>query len=176
MDIVILMIFLAAVTYIFLSLVIGGTLSFAPYVPARSSDLERIASLAGLRDGDTFYDLGCGDGKIVFHISRLKNVKATGIESSFILYLACLAKKILPGNNNAEFKRGDLFAGKYPDADAVFIYPNCAANASRVYGKLKGENKKPLKLIIYRFSVPDIKADLTDKPERYSYPIYLYRL
>jgi uncharacterized protein (TIGR03000 family) len=46
----------------------------APFVPTPQSVVEEMLKLAGVKEGDVVYDLGCGDGRIV--ITAVKDFKA----------------------------------------------------------------------------------------------------
>ncbi|MBO0699775.1 MAG: methyltransferase domain-containing protein [Zavarzinella sp.] len=45
-----------------------------PYVPTPQTVVDQMLKLAGVKDGDVVYDLGCGDGRIV--VTAVKNFKA----------------------------------------------------------------------------------------------------
>ncbi len=60
--------------------------SFAPFVPCRKKELPRIFEVINLKDGEIFYDLGCGDGRVVFYAARNFPVKAIGIELSLFFF------------------------------------------------------------------------------------------
>ena len=54
---------------------------FSIFVPTEQEDVSRMLRLAGLRDGDMVYDLGSGDGRIVFEAAKMNpNVRGRGIE------------------------------------------------------------------------------------------------
>lgn len=46
------------------------TLFFAPWVPTKSRDVKRAIKLSGLRSGEVFYDLGCGDGRVTLEAAK----------------------------------------------------------------------------------------------------------
>ena len=72
---------------IFLFLFILGGFFGALWIPTRKKNYERIASLAELKPGMIFYDLGSGSGSLLFYLSKKYNIKCVGIEISPILYL-----------------------------------------------------------------------------------------
>jgi hypothetical protein len=39
--------------------------TLAPYVPTPQAVVDRSLGMAGLRKSDVFYDLGCGDARVV---------------------------------------------------------------------------------------------------------------
>ena len=45
-----------------------------PYVPTPQKVVDEMLKLAGVKDGDVVYDLGCGDGRIV--VTAVKSFKA----------------------------------------------------------------------------------------------------
>ena len=51
-----------------------------PYVPTHQKVVEAMLKLAAVKEGDTLYDLGCGDGRFVitavkdFHVKRAMGV------------------------------------------------------------------------------------------------------
>jgi len=52
-----------------------------PYVPTPDKVVEEMLKLAGVKEGDVVYDLGCGDGRIVITaVKKFKAKKGVGIE------------------------------------------------------------------------------------------------
>lgn len=54
--------------------------AYAPWVPTKKTDIVRVFELADLKQGEIFYDLGCGDARMVMYASRNFGVKSLGLE------------------------------------------------------------------------------------------------
>ena len=59
-----------------------GPQRLAPYVPSPAPVVERMLTLADLKPGETVYDLGCGDGRIVIMAAQDFHAKGVGVEIS----------------------------------------------------------------------------------------------
>lgn len=151
-----------------------SAISFAPWVPSRKRDLERIFKLADLKPGQIFYDLGCGDGKIVFYAAKKHHVNATGLEISAPLYLICLLKKIFNKEKNVKFKLKNLFKENLSKADAVYFFGIPATINNKLKEKLKKELKPGAKIISYSFKLDDWTPVAVNKPAKNDLPVYLY--
>ena len=73
-------IIIAFILLLVLSTVAVAGVSFAPWVPTKKSDFARIFQLANLKAGETFYDLGCGNGQLVIYAVKNFQAKAIGLE------------------------------------------------------------------------------------------------
>lgn len=60
--------------------------SDAPYIPTKMDQIRKILKLAGVKKGKKFYELGSGDGRVVFEAARL-GADSVGIEQSWIRVL-----------------------------------------------------------------------------------------
>src|SRR5215475_5935607 len=58
------------------------TNKLAPYVASPTRVVDHMLSLANVRPGETVYDLGCGDGRILIAAVKTYKAKAVGIEIS----------------------------------------------------------------------------------------------
>ena len=72
---------------------------FAPYVVTPEHAVDRMLELANLKPGETLFDLGCGDGRILITAVQKYKVKAVGIEISDRLARSA-AEKVKKGNKN----------------------------------------------------------------------------
>src|SRR5450631_3393326 len=54
----------------------------APYVNSPQQVVLKMLQMAQLRPGETLYDLGCGDGRILIAAAEQFRVKAVGVELS----------------------------------------------------------------------------------------------
>ncbi len=146
--------------------------SLAPWVPAWSKDLKRIARLADMKPDEVFYEVGCGDGRVCDHIQKRFGVKAIGIELAFPLYLVCLVRKLK--NRKLIFKCRDLFGVDLSKADVLYFFalPN---SIERLKDKLKKELKPGARVISYTFPLPGWTPITIDKQEGET-DIYLYQI
>jgi len=71
----------------------------------------------------TFYDIGCGEGKVILwaHKNGFKRVK--GVEYVKERYDKCL--ELLKGVHNAEIIHGDMFNLKLSDANVIYMSNLC---------------------------------------------------
>ncbi|MDO8592973.1 MAG: class I SAM-dependent methyltransferase [bacterium] len=158
----------------FAASLVFSVLSFAPWVPSRSRDLARIFKLAGLKPGQIFYDLGCGDGKIVLCAANNFKAKAMGLEISLPLYLICRLRQALNRQSDISFKFRNLFKENLSAADAVYFFGMPKSIKEKLSAKLKSELKPGAKIISYAFSLPGWEPVAVDKPGEKDLAIYLY--
>lgn len=165
--------FLASFLFLSLLTVSMAAWSFAPWVPTRKRELKRMLDLAGLREGETFVDLGSGEGRAVFMAAE-RGAKARGVELALPLHLTAKALSLFR-KGETKFVLGDLFRHSVADADVVFLYG--MANTSlwdRLRPKLERELRPGARVLSMVFRIDGWEPDAVDRPEG-QLPIYLYR-
>jgi len=147
MDLLFLIIFL------FILFTIGwACLSLAPWVPTRKRDLKRICEFAEIKSREKFYDLGCGDGRLIFYIAKKYQTKSCGIELALPFYLYCQIKKWFSRNSSIQFKFKNLYNENLSDADVVFFFAASSEKITeKLQNKLKSELKPEARIISYTF-------------------------
>jgi len=146
--------------------------SAAPWVPTRRKDMDRVLKLAAIAPGEVFYDLGCGDGRLVVEASRA-GAKAIGLDISLMSYLMTLIR-IAAERSNAKVAFKNFFRQNLSNASIVYLFLTPSA-MPKVKKKLEAELKKGARVISYAFSIPGLDLVTADKPPgRQS--IYLYRI
>lgn len=94
----------------------------APFIPIDSVVLPDIVKALKLGEGSVLYDLGSGEGKVLFFATRTyPTIRAVGVERSYLPhFLARLrARNKYP---NITFVRDDFFNVPVNDATHVFVY------------------------------------------------------
>lgn len=144
--------------------------SDAPYVPTKNSRIKKILKIAGVKNlpagrqgAKKFYELGSGDGRVVFEAARL-GAKAYGIEQSWLRVLYSRFKSV----KNSYFIHGDIFKQNLSTADIVFIFL-LPKGIEKLEPKLKQELKKGSIIITQTFHFkswkPFKKILITDRTE-----------
>jgi SAM-dependent methyltransferase len=151
-----------------------SVLSFAPWAPSRRRDLVRIFKLADLKPGQTFYDLGCGDGRLAVYAAKNFKVKAIGLEISFPLYLICRWRRFFLRHYNIRFKFKNLYKENLSPADVIYLFGMPNSLNEKFSAKLKNELKPGAKIISYSFKLAGWTPKVVDKPREKDLPIYLY--
>ncbi|MDH5597394.1 MAG: class I SAM-dependent methyltransferase [Candidatus Peregrinibacteria bacterium] len=90
-----------------------------PFVPSARKRHKTMLKLADLSDSDTVYDLGCGDGRLVFSASKLAK-KAIGYDLSIPLVL--YGKLLSLFYPRASIRFGNIWKQDYSDATVIFCY------------------------------------------------------
>lgn len=141
---------------------------FAPWVPIDKKDLERLGKFLKLKKTDVFYELGCGDGRVVDYVSRTFGCKSVGIELNPFLYVLCLFKK-------GTYIFDDLFKKNISEASCVYVFGLPRALNNRVVVKLKKELKKATLVVSYGFKVDGLKLVKTGTKDG-RLPIFMYKM
>ncbi len=152
-------------------------LSLAPWVPTRKRDLERICRLANLQAGEKFYDLGCGDGRLVFYTAKNYQTDSVGIELALPFFIICIIRQWLAKNKNIKFRFKNLYNENLAGADVVFFFSASSKKITeKLQTKLKTELKPSARIISYVFPILNWPATKISKPTDDDLPIYLYKI
>lgn len=149
----------------------------APWVPTFKKDIIRLSQLLKLEDNKIFYDLGCGDGRVIFYLARkYPQVKFVGVEISLFLFCLCNLRKFWGNYQNVNFKLADYMRLDLNLTDYVFIFANMQP-VSDLAKKIENEVKKEVFLISYCFEIPSWSNYLIthDKPGAKINSLYIYK-
>jgi|GEM_PF-122657 len=143
-----------------------SSISGAPWVPARSYDIEAILNDAQLQLGDTYIELGCGDGRLV-RAAAQRGAVAVGYELNPLLW--AIAWVLSLGQKNAHIRFGNFWSQDISKADVVmaFLVPR---TMPRLGIKAQKEMKKGARLISYIFPIQNKKHQHRHK----SWYVYTY--
>jgi len=150
----------------------------APWVPIFTRDLIRIDQLINLEAGKTFYDLGCGNGRVIFYLAKkYPSVNFVGVELSLNLFIICNLRKIFGGYKNVKLILNDYMRLDLNLADYIYVFAN-AGPIQTIGEKLARERKKALIVISYCFPINNLTKFLREKnkPDAKNQAIYIYDL
>lgn len=167
-------VFLVIVT-IFLFTIALGAILLAPWLPTRSRDLCRACALADFKNGDVFYDLGCGDGRLLFFAEKKYNLKCIGFEIALPFYFYAKVKQLFIGSK-AKIKFGNFFNFNLGDADVIYVFGTRKTLSQSVRKKFEEELKSGTKVLSYAFPISGWNHLDVSKPTKDELPIYLYKV
>ncbi|WFO74626.1 class I SAM-dependent methyltransferase [Desulfurococcaceae archaeon MEX13E-LK6-19] len=147
-----------------------------PYLPTNPDLFDLIFSVAKLSEKDVFYDLGCGDGRIVIEAAKRANVKkAVGIEIDENLVKVAREYARKAGvEDRVEIIHGDFFTVPIRDATVVYMYLTKRAN-ELLKPKLIRELKIGTRIVTLDFEIPGWKpVSIINKNRLIQGTIYLY--
>ena len=134
---------------------IWPTIFGAPWVPTRRKQVDSLLALAEVTSEDIVYDLGCGDGRILFAAARKYGARAVGIEIEPFKYLWCqLLISLLGLRKQVTVRLGNLFDADIRDATVVVVYLLKETN-QRLSTKLKRELTPGTRVISNIFTFPE---------------------
>ncbi|MBX9623199.1 MAG: class I SAM-dependent methyltransferase [Gemmataceae bacterium] len=161
------------------------------YVPTKPEVVKKMLVLAAVKEGDTVYDLGCGDGRIA--ISAVKDFKAgrgLGIDYNPERLKDC-EKSVADAKLSPEqqkkltFKQGDVLKMKpedFKDVDVVTLYLYQSVNV-RLKPVLKEGLKPGARVVSNTFSMgedwPPEKTERVKAKTDYGdteYTVYLWTI
>ena len=99
------------------------TKKLAPFVASPQRIVDRMLEIASIKPNETVFDLGCGDGRILFQAAQKYQAKAVGIEIDEKLvqntndHIASLGLQ-----NRVKVQQGNLMEADLSSADVVTIY------------------------------------------------------
>ncbi|MEX0270079.1 cyclopropane-fatty-acyl-phospholipid synthase family protein [Leptolyngbyaceae cyanobacterium UHCC 1019] len=131
-----------------------------PYVPTPQAVVDRMLSLANVKQGDRLYDLGSGDGRIVITAAKKFGTRGVGVDLN--------PERVKEANENArragvtdlvEFRQQDLFQTDFNDATVVTLYllPNINLKLRPKLQQLKPGTR----IVSHAFDMGDWKPEKT---------------
>lgn len=161
-------------------IIIAGVLVFmawsqafgAPWIPTPHKTIRIMLELARLKPGETLYDLGCGDGRIVIDAVKDFGALAIGIEIDPIRYYwAKLSILQLRLQCNAKVILGNFFKSNLSKADVVTLYLLQDTNV-KLMKKLSDELKPGARIVTNTFIIPGWPEIRRDEQAK----IYVYEV
>lgn len=116
-----LLLFSIIFTFVMFTSLVGFAMTRVPYVRTSRGDIEEIVKELPITQKDIFFDLGCGDGKVVFEVERLSGAKGRGFELTLWTHLLSRFKKFVLGSR-AEFVLGNFFKQDFSEATIIYCY------------------------------------------------------
>ena len=150
----------------------------APYYPTPQIIVEKMLDLGGLKAGEKMFDLGSGDGRIVFMAAQKYHADATGIEMDDDLYRQSMQKiRSLGLEKTARIIHGDIFKQDYSPGNLITVYLLPVSN-DKVRPLLEKQLKKGTRVVSHDFPfrdwTPDKEVTIEDDGEGRSHTLYLY--
>ena len=157
-----------------------------PFVPTNEKVVAAMLKLAAVKEGDTVYDLGCGDGRIVITaVKEFKAKRGLGVDFNPDRLKDCekrIAEEKLSDEQKKAltFKQGDVLKmtpEDFKDVDVVTLYLLPEVNL-RLRPVLQKGLKNGARIVSHDFDMGDWKADQTEKVEttRGTHTIFLWTI
>jgi precorrin-6B methylase 2 len=128
-----------------------------PYVPTTEEAVKVMLKLAGVKQSDIVYDLGCGDGRIVIAAAKEYGAHGVGIDIN--------PERIKEANENAKkagvenlvrFEENDLFKTNIHEATVVTLFLLRSVNL-KLRPKLLRDLKPGTRIVSNTFDMGDWK-------------------
>jgi SAM-dependent methyltransferase len=148
-----------------------------PFVTTPPEAVAAMVEMAGVRDGDVVYDLGCGDGRLVIAAAgRAAGVRGVGIdidparvdEARAAVRAAGLADRV-------DIRRADLFDADLRPATVVlmFLMPSVNERLIPQFDRMRPGTR----IVSHQFRIPGVKptgARAVPASDGLDHPVYLY--
>jgi ubiquinone/menaquinone biosynthesis C-methylase UbiE len=155
-----------------------GSEDLGPYLPSPQLVVQRMLELGQLKPGETLYDLGSGDGRIVITAAQMFKANAVGVEISDVLCKSTL-KKIAALHLESQVKivHGNALKVDLSPADVVTLYLLTSSNA-RLKPNLEKYLKPSARVVSLNFGIPGWKAARVEtvRVDRQIHTIYVYEM
>lgn len=146
---------------------------YVPFIASPPEVVNRMLELLELRKGETLYDLGSGDGKILITAAQNFGVgKAVGVETREDLVKQSREEISKVGlEDRVQVIHGNLLEVPIGEADAVTLFLTTSAN-ERLKPKLEKELKDSARVVSHDYEITGWTPKRVEKLEQHT--IYLY--
>ena len=143
-----------------------------PSVHTRRDRIRKALQMAELKPGETLYDLGAGDGRVLVQAAREFQARAVGIEVGPVQCIAAWINARVNGvGPMVRVRWGNYFKSDLSAADVVFAYAT-SGQALRLEEQLASQLKPGARVVTISFDFPDWEPAAFDKHGL----IFLYRM
>lgn len=144
----------------------------APFVPTQNKFLDKIFDDIQITPKDIFYDLGCGEGRVIAYVAKKYGAKSIGVEYSPLL---TFANKLRWRGKNIQFLRQNIFNTNISNATVIYLYlfPKLL---EKLAPKIIEECEAGTTIISHKFRITKLEKYLTKTNEKDSHLTYYYKL
>lgn len=145
------------------------------FVPTPKRIVQSMLRLASLRRGETLFDLGAGDGRVIIEAARRFGANAIGVEID-PASISRIRERLAATRTKAQLIEADMFKVDLTSADVITIYLSASANAKLV-PKLNSELKRGTRVVSLDYTLPGWlpKRELQVEASGIGRTIYLYK-
>jgi hypothetical protein len=149
------LIFTLLLLIIISSALLGFVMTRVPFIRTPSRDIDEIIRLGNIGEGDVVYDLGSGDGKMVFALTKTTGARGVGFEQTHWTHLLAQIKNKFLGNRNL-FLRDNFFDHSWDGANVIYcyLYPPLMR---QVGDKIKADCKPGTRVVVRDFPIPNLE-------------------
>ena len=146
------------------------------YVPTPKDIVRRMLQLASLRRGETLFDLGAGDGRIIIEAVRRFGARAVGVEID-PERISRIRERLNATKTQAELIEANIFHVNLSSADVIAIYLSDSANA-KIAPKMKAELKVGARVVSLDYMLPGWvpEREVEVNTSGITRKLYLYRI
>ena len=151
----------------------------APNVPTPMNIVEQMLELSELKAGETLYDLGCGDGRILIMAAEKFQARAVGVELNENLYQEALGNVKAKGlEDRVRIVQGDLLEINLRPANVVTLYLLTSAN-EKIRPRMEKSLRNGSRVVSHDFKIPGWKPETMRSIVDHngiSHSLYLYKM
>lgn len=148
---------------------VNPKLSPIPYYPTLGADLTLIDKALNLRAGDILYDLGAGDGKMLWRYAK-RNIKVMGVEiNPFLVLLMLIRRWFHHQRQQIRIIWRDLFKTDLTPATHIYLFVGPFLIDKIFAYILNSKSPKLRRIVSYRYQpkLPHPSKTFTGKQQVY---------
>lgn len=156
-----LLFFVVACVHVYTAYLVYACCIGAPFVPTPAKKIDAMLAIADVGRGDILFDVGSGDGRIVFAAAR-RGAAAVGIEMNPFLYgWSRLRRACFRPRHLTTFVRRNFWTTDISSATVIMVY--CIpGKMMELKKKLKEEGKPGTRVVSHMFRFPDWQCTKKD--------------
>jgi len=134
-----------------------------PWIPTREKRIRKALQQAKLQPGETLYDLGAGDGRVLLMAAKEFGAGAVGIEIGPVqCMLGWLRIWLSRNRNNIRMRCGDFYKADISAADVVFVYAT-SSQTSRLLPLLERQLPPGARVVSIAADFPEWQPSIVDR-------------
>lgn len=143
-----------------------------PWVPSSDRRIRKALEMSGLQPGELFYDLGCGDGRVLVAAAGRFGARVIGIEISPLHCIVARLRLLTAGiGKRASIRWGNFNDADLSDADVVYQFGH-SRYAEKLKQQLERQLREGARVVSINVDLPGWQPEAVDRENL----VFLYRM